>query len=359
MINAYLSFMALKGFIPEWIKNNIYLYALLILLVYILASKIALVIIEKIFLRIAKKTKTHLDDLILLKIKKPLSATIFLIGIHFAVIPLEVHAKWVDIVSKTADSAIILTITWGIIGVVYILIDYWRNKWAAKTESKLDDNIALLLHTTARYILLVLSIIIILHRWGVNIVPLLGGLGIVGIAVAFAAQSTISNIFGGASMVVDKTIKVKDVIKLDTGEVGTVQEVGVRSTKILTFDNIVLSIPNGKLADSRIQNMSAPDAKIRVTLEIGVEYGSEPDKVKKVILDELLNLEDVHKEPVPVILFIAMADFSLKFRVLFWCNLDKKYPLIDLANTRIYNAFKKKGIGIPFPTRTVYLKKEN
>ena len=344
--------------ITEIIQQNKFIYSAVILIVYIIASKLVLWIIEKVFLRIAKKTKTHLDDLILLKIKKPLSAIVFLIGVHFALIPLEAYAKFVEIVTKITDSAIIIAITYGVIGVVYILIDYWKNEWTSKTESKLDDNLAILLHTTAKYILLIICIIIILHRWGVNIVPLLGGLGITGVAVAFAAQSAISNIFGGASMVVDKTIKVGDIIKLDTGEVGTVQEVGVRSTKILTFDNIVLSIPNGKLADSRIQNMSAPDARIRVTLEIGVEYGSEPEKVRKIILDEISTLDEVLKEPAPVVLFIEMADFALKFRVLFYTHLDQKYPMIDLANSRIYKAFGKNGIGIAFPTRTVYLRKE-
>ncbi|MBI2647720.1 mechanosensitive ion channel family protein, partial [Candidatus Woesearchaeota archaeon] len=213
------------------------------------------------------------------------------------------------------------------------------------------------IHRFSRIFISLIGLLFILPVWGVQIGPLLTSLGIVGIAIAFALQSTLGNIFGGMSIILDKSIKVGDKIKLDNETMGTVLDVGLRSTKIKTWDNELITIPNGKLADSRILNFIQPDPSVRIVIDFGVEYGSEPAKVRKIVLDAITKIHDVLREPAPKVLMMEMGDFALKFRTIFWVNtFDIKFDTKALATEEIYKTLRKEGIGIPFPTRTVYLK---
>ncbi|MEK6808595.1 MAG: mechanosensitive ion channel family protein [Nanoarchaeota archaeon] len=358
MINLSAYLIGITDITYASIKQNKYLYAFLIFLAFFVLSKLVVLFIEKVMLRLAKRSKTELDDEILNKSKMPISLILFFWGIKLALIPIDIHAKVIDILYHIIDSLIIFTITHGVIKIVYVLISHWKKNWLHKTKTKLDDHLIGLFNRMAKYLLGLIGLMFVLQSWGIQIGPLLASLGIAGIAIAFAMQTTLANIFGGISLIVDETIRVGDVIKLDSGEIGKVNDIGIRSTKIMTPENIVLSLPNGKLADSRIQNFSQPNDIIRITLEIGVEYGSEPEKVKSIIFEELSKIRDVIKEPKPLIYFTEMGDFSLKFTVLFWVSqFDVKLSATDIALTNIYKALNKNKIGIPFPTRIVHLKK--
>ena len=350
--------VGISGYTYESLKQNKYLYSAFIFVAFFVLSKLLVFVFERIILRLTKKTKTNLDDLIIQNTGKPISLILLFLGVKLAIIPLDIHDNVVGILYKVIDSIIILTVTYGILQIVYVLIGEWRINWVHKTKSKIDDHLVGLLNSSAKYVVALIGIMFILQSWEVKIGPLLASLGIAGIAVAFAMQTTLGNIFGGVSLVVDQTIKVGDVIKLDSGELGTIQSIGIRSTKLITPENILLSIPNGKLADSKIQNISAPDMTLRIALDIGVEYGSDPDKVKYHIWQEISTIKDVLKEPKPRVFFTEMGDFALKFKVLFWIdNIDKKLEKTDEALARIYRILNKNKIGIPFPTRTVYMKK--
>ena len=199
----------------------------------------------------------------------------------------------------------------------------------------------------------------ILKNWGVQIGPLLTSLGIAGVAIAFALQNTLGNIFGGISLIADKSIKVGDVIKLENNTMGTVMDVGLRSTKLKTADNELVTVPNGKLADSQILNFLHPDPSIRTIIDFGVEYGSDTNHVRKVVLDELKKVPTVLRDPEPKVVMGEMGEFALKFKALFWVsNFDQREDTRVLAAENIYKALEKNKIGIPFPTRTVYLKEE-
>lgn len=352
-LSAYI--ITISNLTYEGLKQNKYLYSLVIFIAFFILSKLFVLITKRLFLRLAKHTKTELDDLILKKTNKPISLILILIGIKLAIIPLEIHAKFIDIINKTIYSLIVAIVTYTLTQIIYILIDHWKKQWLNRTKSRLDENLVRLLHRIAKYVLVIIGFLFILQGWGIKVGPLLASLGIAGVAVAFALQTTLGNIFGGVSLILDSTIKVGDVIKLDSGEIGTVKDIGIRSTKILTPDNIIISIPNGKLADSRLQNFSEPDQNIRAGIDIGVEYGSDTEKVKEIVLTELSKIKEILKEPKQEIFFTEMGDFALKFKVFFWVHLDKRLEITDLALARIYKALNRNKIGIPFPTRRVYL----
>ncbi len=354
--------MPLEAYI-SLIRQNKYIYALTILVISYFLSELLVFISEKIILRLTKKTKTDIDDLIVKRINKPISLILLLIGLRLALLPLGIKESILNPIESVIMSFIIIILTYIIIAVFDILIDNWGKKVAEKTESKLDDRLIPVIHKFSRIFISAIGLLFVLPVWGVQIGPLLTSLGIAGVAVAFALQSTLGNIFGGMSIIIDKSVKVGDKIRLDSETMGTVMDVGLRSTKIQTWDNEMITIPNGKLADSKILNFYEPGPSVRAAVDFGVEYGSDADKVRKVVTETLHKINGVLKEnaikknePAIKVVMMEMGDFALKFRALFWVeSFDIKFDTKALATEEIYNALNKAGIGIPFPTRTVHI----
>lgn len=338
--------------------SNKYVYALIVFVSFFLIAKLVVYISEKYLLRLTKKTKTPLDDLIVKRTHKPISLLLLLFGIKMAIIPLKLNEQ-LNLMTNSVLNTLLVTVSMFIaIFVLDIFIEVWGESWAAKTRSRVDVNLLSLFRRFSRIFAAIIGFLFILHVWGVQVGPLLASLGIAGIAIAFALQSTLGNIFGGISLIIDKTIKKGDIISLESGELGTVHDVGIRSTKILTLDNDIVTIPNGKLADSRIKNISQPDLSTRVNIDFGVEYGSDIEKVKQTALNAIKKINGIIKKPEPCIWFMEMGEFALKFRLLFWIeDMQKKWDIQSDAVTIIYADLNRAKIGIPFPTRTVYLKK--
>lgn len=339
------------------ITTNKYLHSVIILMVFFVLSELMVLVSQKIILKLTKRTKTEIDDLIVAKTNRPIAIILLLIGTRFAIIPHKIKTLYLDILENIISTLIIAIITYIVIVIFDIAINNWGRKFASRTESKVDDELVALFQKFPRIVIGFIGLIFILDVWGVKVTPLLASLGIAGIAVAFALQSTLGNIFGGVSLIVDRSITVDDFIKLDDGTEGFVVDIGLRSTKIKSRDGDLIILPNGKLADSRIYNYHKPLPVTRVTVEFGVKYGTDVEKVKKIVLGEI-NMRGISlKNPAPSVIFEEFGDFSLKFKAFFWVSsIEKKIEAKQAVLTAIYNALNKNNIGIPFPTRTVYLK---
>jgi MscS family membrane protein len=342
------------------LNYNNYVRSAVIFFVFFIASKLVIWIAEKIFLRLASKTKTTVDDLIIKRINRPISFLLLFIGIKLALIPLTIKENIAVIINKIIATLLIIIGIYIIVAIVDVVIDVWGKAFAAKTKSTLDDHIVILVHKSVKVAYFIVIILMILSAWGVKIGPMLASLGIAGLAIAFALQSTLANIFGGISLILDKNVKVGDVIVIDTETKGKVLDIGLRSTKIKSFDNEFIIVPNSKVADNKLQNVAKPDPSIRVVIPFGVEYGSDVDKVKKIVLKEIEKIEgrDKDEEKEPSVKFLEMGDSALLFKAYFWLeDYTEKFTAIDAANTLIYNALNKAKIGIPFPQVDVHLKK--
>ncbi|NPA38368.1 MAG: mechanosensitive ion channel family protein, partial [Candidatus Nanohaloarchaeota archaeon] len=225
------------------------------------------------------------------------------------------------------------------------------------TETDLDDHLLPFLESLVKITVLVIVFLQILSTWNVEITPLLASAGLVGIAIALAAQETVKNLFGGVSIYVDKNLKIGDWIMLD-GKKLKVIDLGVRSTKFLTLDNTLMIVPNSILASRHIENLSNPDMPKKVKVNFGVAYGSDVSKVKKIVEKVVKSHPKVIKDSVAV-WFLEMGDFSLNFMAVAEVeNLDDVFSVKCDLTEAIYNELNKQGIEIPFPTHTVYLKKD-
>ncbi|MEM4336871.1 MAG: mechanosensitive ion channel family protein [Candidatus Woesearchaeota archaeon] len=342
--------------LEQYIQNN-YLRALAILLILSLGLKIITVVTTKIILRLTKKTKTEIDDYIVEKTHKPITFLLLLVGLRVAIREIHLQEPFESIIYNIILS--LMVVVFSILGYVILsgLVRVAAHRSFLKTKIQFDEGLFSFMSSILKIIVAFFIFVYILHIWGVQIGPFLAGIGVVGIAVAFAMQSTLSNIFGGVSILWDRTFKKGDLIYLDQETSGEVLHVGLRSTRILTFDNEMIIIPNGVLANTKIKNIAKPEPKTRVVVPFSVAYGADIEKVKKIVLSEIKQM-NISKEPKPFVAFVEMASSSLNFKAFFYVDkYSQRFSAIDEANTRIYNALNKHNIEIPFPQLDVHLKK--
>jgi len=337
----------------EFFKNQ-YVEAAIIFILFVVIAKTVAVVLRKYLKKITEKTKTKFDDVLLEKTEPFLTYVIILVGVRFVLLHLGIMNL---LISRIINSFIAILAVYFAIIIIDMFIDFWGINWAKRTKSGVDAMLPLV-HKFSNVVLIIACLMFILGIWDKDVTGFVAGLGIAGIVLGFALKDSLSNIFGGISIILDRTYRVGDRIKIDSGESGIVYDISLRSTKIKTWDNDILIIPNGKMANSKIQNYVQPSIKSRGVVEFCVVYGSDVDKVKRVIIEAIKKVENVLDEPAPSVYFSKMNDFSLDFDAKFWVDdVAKRYETKENVTNVIYKTFKKEGISIPFPTRTVYLKK--
>lgn len=339
-----------------------YVYAAIIIILGILLALIARSIVRWLKAK-ASETDTNLDDIIIAAIGTPVQVAIVAVSVYialkyFGIIP--ENLQWI-LDPRSVTSFYILMAAWIISSFLHDIITIYGHELAAKSEGDWDDRLVELFELIIKYVVWFAALMLILSVFEVNITPFLAGAGIAGLAVALAAQDIISNFFGGAIITVDKTFKIGDRIKVDT-YYGDVISIGPRSTRLKTLDFQIVTIPNNKITTNVIVNYSEPDQKLRITLPVSVAYGTDPKKVKDILLEiaqTVINTtEYLLEEPEPKVFFIEFSDSSMKFILYVWA---KKYNLpdevMDAINVQIAERFAEEGIEIPFPQVDVRLKK--
>jgi small-conductance mechanosensitive channel len=344
--------------IEQFLPNQ-YFRAFIILVILLIVIRTIIFFIEKTLLKLSSRTKTDIDDIILKKSSKPLIWLTFIISLVIAISEISLETFLGDIINHVLYSLMVVIISIIIFIIVDNLIIRAVRKFASKTKSNVDDTLISLLNGILKFSLIAITLIYILNIWGIQIGPLLAGLGIAGLAVALALQPTLSNIFSGIAIILDQTFHLGDVVKLQSGEMGEIHKIGLRTTRIKSFDNEMIIIPNSKIADSIVQNFYQPDRSIRVNIDFGVEYGNDPEYVKKMVIEEIETIEFIDKKQEIRVLFTTMGASSLDFKVMFWVDdISKKWPAHQEGISRIYRRLYKEGIGIPFPQTTVWLRDE-
>ncbi len=334
---------------------NELLLALAILVGFILLAKVLTYVMQVYVVKWAKNTATQVDDLIVEKIKPPFTYVIWLLGLRAALYPLHLQGDSFD---KAIKSIILLVIIWVVVAIADIVMAAILEKIVAKTETEVDDALAPLITKTIKVAIWAVGIIWLLGIWQIDVRPILGGLGIAGLAIGFAVKDSLSNIFGGIALILDKTIKVGDKVKLENGQTGFIADMGLRSTKLKTFNNEVITIPNGQLANSKIQNYGQPDPSLKVVIDFGVSYESDVDLVRKVVNQTIKSMEDIMDDPPVEVLFLSMEDFYLKFSARFWvADYNMAWDKQLEATDKIFKALKEAKIEIPYPTQTIKLEK--
>ncbi len=344
----------------EEIFQQVYVQAFFIFALFVVAAQLVYFLLTTVIKRFVLKTETKLDDMIVSKVTLPITIGILFYGAKLGLDHLNLGYE--SITLRIADSAVIMIAAFAVKIFIDILIDIWIKPKARETESTFDDSVLPLIHRFSTVVVLLIGLVFVLNRWGINVGPLLAGLGIVGVAIAFALQNTLGNILSGIALVLDKNFQVGDVIDLidQPGKSGTVVDIGFRSTKIQTADNEILVVPNVQLASMTFKNLMQPNPLLRVTYTVTVSYGTDPDRVKRILLEQLKKVKNakILKEPAPFAFFLEITDFAYKFNLYFWVESPRdRFFVKDELNTLVLKAFKKANIEIPFPTQVMLTKR--
>jgi MscS family membrane protein len=337
------------------ISPNKYLQALLIVIISLGLAKLIDVIISRFIKKWIEKTKIAFDDQLVEIIHKPIFISIIILGLGFASERLELRTD-------------ISFITLGVLKTIVVL--YWSI--AATRFSRLILN--LLSHDQSRFkliqehtlslfnnllIILVsgLSIYIIFLVWNIDLTAWMASAGILGLAISFAAKDTLANLFSGVFILADAPYNIGDFIVLDSGERGQVTNIGIRSTRLLTRSDVEITVPNSIMGNTQITNEAGGrHEKFRVSVKVGVAYGSDIDKVHDILLEVATQDKDVCKTPAPRIRFRAFGDSSLDHELLCWVERPVlRGKVLHNLNTDVYKRFLKEGIEIPFPQRDIHI----
>ncbi|HEB68341.1 MAG TPA: mechanosensitive ion channel family protein [Desulfobulbus sp.] len=326
----------------------------LLICVYALLAKAADLFIDRLLMKIANRTQWEADERIMEIIHRPICWSIFLLGItHASLIEPVPPPPW-NMILPNIIKTLILMVWW--ISLIREITAMNENNMSWVLE-KIDKTHFYMIKNISRIVILFTGILWALVIWKVNLTPLFASAGIIGIAIALAAKDTLANFFGGIALFVDAAYKVGDYIILDSGERGEVVEVGIRSTKIKTRDDILITIPNSIMSTTKIINQSAPEPRYRIRIDVGVGYNSELRLVEKTLLRVAAENHALAEKPEPRVRVRSFGESAILFQLLVWVQ-DPRHRGRETHNLlkMIHSAFRDQGIEIPFPQRDIYLK---
>ncbi len=202
------------------------------------------------------------------------------------------------------------------------------------------------------------AIYFVFYTWGISLTAWLASAGIVGIAVGFAAKDTLANLISGIFILADSPYKVGDIIRLNSGERGEVLHVGLRSTRIRTYDGVEITVPNSKMGNEQIFNETGThvDKKIRIRIPVGVSYDTDIAKVESILLNIAKSFESICDNPEPQVRFLRFGDSSLDLELRVWMPEPGRLGgITDKINRQILEEFRKESIEIPYPQRDVHI----
>ncbi len=337
------------------------LVALVIVFLFLLAKQLFSKIVIKYLKKVAKKTKTSFDDELIETLEAPLKFFIGILGAYFAFIYLNLGSNYNFVASKILFSFVIFASSWAL---------YRADKILSKTLEaffkKKDYEVALgfipFFSKFIKFSIIVFAVVFIIQIWGYNIGAIITGLGIGGLAVALAARDTLANLFGSIMILFDRPFTIGDWVKTSDTE-GVVEDIGFRSTKIRTFENSLVSVPNSKIANEAVENFSLRKRR-RIKFTIGVTYSTPKDKVElavEKIRGMLLSHKDIYKQTL-LVYFTEFADSSLNIFIYCYTNtaIWKEYLEIRQdVNLKIISIMEELNIEFAFPSLSVYMEKND
>ena len=347
---------AFADFIKLWLPNP-WIQATLWLVAGLVLSSFSSFVFRHLHWRGSSKTENKLDDLLVENLKTPVRWSIIFIALYFAFQSFSLEPLWLEIL--VSIEATFVVILWGsfIYKVVHFALSKSANsertsRFVQKRTLPLFENLLLILSiVTGAYFILVV--------WDINVGPIIASAGILGLAMSLAAKDTMANLFAGVFIMADAPYQIGDYIVLDGsgGERGKVTHIGIRSTRILTRDDVEVTIPNAIMGNSKIINESSgPHEKYRIRVKVGLAYGSDIQLIRKVLMSVAENNKSICDDPAARVRFRNFGDSSLDFELLCWVpNPELRGRVSDELNEQVYNALNENNLSIPFPQRDVHL----
>jgi len=310
--------------------------------------------------RLAAKTQTRFDDLLLELLNGPVKIVAFVIFLH---VGLSVF-QWPPVVEAVLSKGLIIivacSLTYMASKLIDLLLGVWRKRAVSPEDEQFHKQLFPIIRKSLKVFVIIIAFLVTAQNLGLNITGLIASLSIGGLALGLAAQDTLANLFGAVAVFVDKPFRVGDRIQLDNVD-GVVETIGFRSTRVRNQDGHLVTIPNKTIGNATIINI-ALRPNIRTLMNIGITYDASREKIQEAVntLNEIFkqhpNTQDVW------ISFDKFGDFALNISVIhWWNNTDYKAYLNGMQeiNLAIKQRFDEAGIGFAFPTQTLYVKQDS
>jgi small-conductance mechanosensitive channel len=337
------------------LKEYTSIYFIVLVLISAFSAKVADWILSGIILRFAKQTKTSFDDKLVDALHKPIYYSVFFLGLSLSVNTVSLPDSFLYLLLGLFKS--ITVIVWSIaVSKIFVELIRWSSK-AGNTKRFIQKRTMPLFDNIGKIAIFGGAVYFILLSWNVDVTGWVASAGILSVVIGFAAKDTLSNLFAGIFIMADAPYKEGDYINLDAGERGYVRSIGIRSTRIMTRDDIEITIPNSVIANSKIVNESGgPHEKERVRITISVSYESDIEQVKRVLRDVAIASPNVCKDPEPRVRFRQFADYGLTFQLLLWIERpEMRGRVIDEINSSIFYKFRDENIEIPYPHHVIQM----
>ncbi len=340
----------------DYLQQHQLLRAVALVMLALLLAVVVDRIVMRMLRAVAARSRSELDNQLLEFVARPLFQSIVMLGLSAAMTALEPVARLESLVLSLMSSYAVLLWSQFLLRSARLLLRKMAShsdRFATVSSQTLPlfENIALLL-------IVGLAIYLIFTAWHIDMTAWLASAGIVGIAVGFAAKDTLANLFSGVFILADAPYKIGDYVVLDSGERGEITHIGIRSTRLLTRDDVEVTIPNSIMGNTKIINESGgPHTKYRIRIKVGVAYGSDVDAVRAVLMAVAEAEEAICAEPEPRVRLRNFGNSSLDFELLGWIEEPSlRGRVIDSMLTTIYKQFMTQGIEIPYPKQDLYVK---
>ena len=327
----------------------------ILIVLAIVCAKLAAWILTGLIGRWVGKTETTVDDELIKLMHRPVFLIVLFLGLGMAAgrAGLSEKALW-------ATTAILKTI--GLIVLVGFSIRVSRLILDALSRNRdrfhlIQARTLPLFYNASLLVIIGAAVYFLFLSWKIDPTAWLASAGIIGLALSFAAKDSLANLFAGAFILADAPYKIGDFIVLDSGERGRVTHIGLRSTRMLTRDDVEITIPNAVMGNSKITNESGgPYEKERIRVQVGVAYGTDIDRVEELLMAIAVSHSEILEDPEPRVRFRAFGDSGLDLELLGWIREPVlRGRLRHLLCKEIYKCFTEEGIEIPYPKRDVYL----
>ena len=327
-----------------------------IVLASILAAWLVEVLARRVVMRIAARTASTLDDLLVREMRRPLYLSVVLLGLSLAVTESGASPSIREPIDGVLATIAILLWTLAVNRVCSTLLQQLSDR--ARAGALVQPRTKAVFELIIKIATWALAIYLVFLAWEIDLTAWLASAGVLGVAVGFAAKDTLANFFSGIFILADAPYSIGDFIKLEDGIRGRVTAIGMRSTRILTKDEVEITIPNAVIGNARIINESGgPSRKQRLHVPFSVAYGSKVDQVRTVVEGCMSEVPHVSEHPQPRCLFRSFGDSCLEMELLVWLAIPHQLEnVVDQANERIYAALNEAGIEIPYDKLDLYVK---
>ncbi len=341
--------------IPFWQ----YLASLIYIFLAFYLSKLLDFVVRGQLRRWSAKTKTALDDILLELLRSPLKVIVFVVLLHLGLKIFSWPDWFADFFSKVLKIIVACSITYMALKLIDVLLGYWRQRRTTDEDRSFNEQLLPIVRNTLKVFIIAVAALITLQNLGLDVTSLIASLSIGGLALSLAAQDTLSNLFGAVAVLTDKPFRVGDNIKTD-GVEGSVEAIGLRSTRVRNLDGFLVSVPNKTMGNATITNLSLRP-NIKTVINVGVTYDTPADKVKHAaaVLEEIFRAHPMTHDV--LVGFNKFGDSALNIQVVHWWKgtNNKAYVAgLQELNLTVKQRFDAEGISFAFPSSTVYLKQD-